>query len=71
MEWVTTKPIFTIDCILITGNKIRNKWEYSIYLVERIYSGYDWYWGWLTGDGEEYGDIEDLHAQKYLVLPQL
>lgn len=66
MEWTTRRPAFIYDCVLVTANLIRGNWEYSVWIIERR----NGYWNWLTGDGEEYGDIEDLRADKYCILKE-
>jgi hypothetical protein len=71
MEWVTQKPEFTEECLLITATKYRDEWEYTAYQIKKVYDDEKWYMGWLTGDGEEYGDLEDLESDKYLVMPLL
>lgn len=66
MEWASEKPVFTKDCVLVTANLIKGYWEYTAWIIKWM----DGYWGWLTGDGDEYGDIEDLRADKYCVLQE-
>jgi hypothetical protein len=69
--WVTNKPLFDNECLVITANRIRENWDYSTYIIQKVQSDDGWYMGWLTGEGEEYGDLNDLRADKYLVLPLL
>lgn len=70
--WLTTKPTFTEECILITASKVRDKWDYNFWLIEKLDDMEDkWYWGILCPDGDEWGDISDLEAEKYLVIPKL
>ena len=66
MEWLTDKPVFKDDCVLVTASLIRGRWEYNTWIIEYK----DGYWNWLTGDGEEYGDIEDLKADRYFILSE-
>lgn len=68
---VTKKPKWNKDCLVITANKIIGEWDYAMYQIKKLHSDEGSYWGWLTSDGEEYGDIEDLIAQKYLILEPL
>jgi hypothetical protein len=67
--WTTEKPSFTKDCLLITAHLFgfRREWEYNIYMVKFL----NGYFNWLTSDGEEYGALDELTADKYLVLPLL
>ena len=78
-EWVKEKPEFKNECLLITANHYtRNnepiQWDFTAWQIKKLEGEDDdgnpaWYWGWLNGEGEEYGDLADLHAQMYLVLP--
>ena len=72
MKWTSEKPLFDDECLLITACKIRGFWEYTAYIIQKVTddNGY-WYLGWLTGEGDEYGDLVDLRADKYLILPLL
>lgn len=77
--WTKEKPEFTEECLLITASHYtRNNepivWNFSVWQIKKLDGEDDagnpaWYWGWLNGEGEEYGDLADLHAQMYLVLP--
>ncbi len=71
MNWTKRKPKFTKECLLIVASKFAKQWEYQIFKILKTGNEDGWYWGWFTGDGEEYGDIADLKAEKYLVLPLL
>lgn len=62
-QWVSEKPVFTHDCILLTATNIR-QWSLSSWLI--IWQ--EGYWKWCEMDGEEYGDIEDLQADLYKVI---
>jgi hypothetical protein len=66
--WSTSKPEFTEDCVLVTASKIRGQYEYSVWIIKMVDFGDGQYMAWLTGDGEEYGDLKDLSADQYLVL---
>ncbi len=70
-NWTTKKPEFKEECLLLTACLIRDYWEYEVYQIAKVESDEGWYMGWLTGDGEEYGDLADLTSQKYCVLPLL
>lgn len=63
--WSSKKPTFTEDCWLVTNHKT----GYNIWQIKKIESDDGWYWGWLDSNGDEYGDIEDLDAEGYVVLP--
>lgn len=75
--WVNEKPKFKEDCVLIAATKYKNKdWDYKLYEIKKS-DGEDedgndaWYWGIFCDDGEEWGDLADLNADKYLVLKPL
>lgn len=63
--WTTEKPDFDQECLLITAVFLRRKWYYDTYMVE--WSD-DVYWMISTMDGQEWGDIADLSADKYYVM---
>lgn len=69
MNWTKEKPVFTEDCVLIAASKMKDFWDYVTYIIKKTNNGDGEYWGWFTGYGEEYGDIEDMHADLYLILP--
>lgn len=71
MKWTTKKPKFKKECLLMTATYFQGNWEYSTYQIKRVEFEGEWYMGWLTGDGEEYGDLKDLQSQLYCVLPLL
>lgn len=66
MEWIDTKPDIKMNCVLLTATLICGFWEYHVWIIEHR----NGYWNWLTGDGEEYGDIEDLRADRYCILSE-
>jgi len=74
--WVTEKPVFTEDCILLTANKVKDIWEYQSWkILESFYEDENgcsvFYWQWCNMDGEEYGDLADLKADQYKVISLL
>jgi hypothetical protein len=73
MKWTPDKPNFNIgpskDFLLLTASKIRGEWEYTVYQIKKVWYEEEWYMGWLTGDGEEYGDLADLKADLYMTMP--
>ena len=71
IRWVTKKPKFNKECLVICASKFIDTWEYSLYQIKWIGLGNDLYLGWLTIDGEEYGDLNDMKAEKYLVIDLL
>ena len=70
--WSKKKPELDEECLLITANQnATGEWDYSIWIIEKIYGEDGWYLGLLCGDGEECGDKDDLRADLYCVLPAL
>lgn len=77
--WVAAKPEFKSECVLITASKYnRNSeaidYDYTIWQIKQIDGEDDdgnpaWYWGLLNGEGEEYGELEDLTADFYKIIP--
>ena len=65
IKWSKEKPEFKRECLLLCATKMRQNYEYSVYQIKKIEFDGFWYWGWLTGDGEEYGAIEDLKSDLY------
>lgn len=71
--WSKEKPTFKEECLLLTATKIRDNWEYHLYeilfaLGENDKGESAWYWG-IFQDGDEWGDLNDLHAQLYFTMP--
>lgn len=76
--WLTQKPEFNEECTFITATRYtRNNeplpWDYSVWQIKKL-DGEDvegnpaWYWGLLNGDGEEWGDLDDLRADQYYII---
>ena len=80
LRWTKKKPKLNKECILIVAQWMHYHkpfhWEYTLYTVERV-DGYDdndnpiYYFGLLCANRDEWGDIDDLKADKYCVLPLL
>lgn len=79
-KWVKGLPKFTEECIIIIaiwhsrpGNE---HWEYTLYTIEKL-DGYNdkdepcWYWGVVCSDGCEWGDVNELWANKAYTMPLL
>lgn len=69
--WTDQKPDFTEECILLTAQNYIGGWEYTSYQIRKTSLEGTYYMGWFAGDGEEYGDLPDLKADKYLTIPLL
>jgi len=74
MNWTNIKPVFKEECILIVANNWNNPephWEYTLYTVEKVNTDEGWYLGLFEDGGDEWGDLDDLKADLYCVLPLL
>ncbi len=79
-RWVREKPDFKEECVFITATDyIRNReplmWDYKVWQLKWLEGENDkgesaFYLGLLNGDGEEYGDLEDLVADRYFIFNQ-
>lgn len=65
MNWTNDKPVFTEDCVLVCAWEWAYGWDYKLYTIKLK----DGYWK-LLDSGIEYGKIEELQADKYLILPK-
>lgn len=76
LKWTKVKPKFhdnSEECLLIAAAKIGNVWEYTMYEMKKLNGENEkgeegWYWGIIDQDGDEWGDYDDLLAQKYCIL---
>jgi hypothetical protein len=77
--WLGEKPEFKEECVFVTATQYnRNdedlEWNFSVWQIKKLDGETDegepcWYLGLLNGDGEEWGDINDLSVDKYLIIP--
>lgn len=71
MNWTNDKPVFSEDCVLVTADKFKGGWDYNIYEIRYLFlGGASWRWQWLDNSENDLGDINDLKADKYLILPK-
>ena len=79
-KWLTEKPEFTEECTFVTATKYNRNGEdlyldYSIWQIKKMdgedkYGDPIWYWGLLNGDGEEWGDLDDLTVDLYYIIDE-
>lgn len=75
LRWTSKKPKFDAECIVICGHKYKNEeWEYNLYTIKKTDGENEageqcWYWGWFTASGDEHGDLADMRADIYYVMP--
>jgi hypothetical protein len=65
VKWTTKKPKADRECILVVATVCYKQVEYTVYKILKTDFEDGWYWGIFTGDGEEWGDYDDLKAAKY------
>lgn len=70
-KWISERPAFNEECLVICANEIRGEWDYTLFQIKFVEHEEKHYMGWLTADGEEYGDLADLTSQLYYVMPLL
>lgn len=68
MEWSYLKP--DQPCVFVSAKFIGNHWEHDAWEIKWVHDGEQDYLCLFTGDGSEWGDLEDLKADKYLILPK-
>lgn len=73
--WQKEKPDFKQECVFVTATQLypKNKspfWIYRTYEIKKVEGSYGWYLGLCDGEGDEWGDISDLKADLYLILPK-
>ena len=66
MKWQKKKPDY--PCVFMTRTKIKDKFEYSIWRIEKIDSDNSYYLGWLTEDGDEWDDLADMNFDEYFII---
>ena len=67
--WTNTKPDGKEPCVFISATKWRKgHWMYSVWEIKRVDGPDGWYLGLCDRDGEEWGDLEDLKADLYMIL---
>ena len=79
--WLNEKPVFDKECTFVTASTYKRNdgplnWDYTVWQIKALDGEDDkgqpaWYWGLLTGDGEEWGDLNDLTADKYFIIPAI
>jgi hypothetical protein len=74
--WTDKKPAFDREMVFVTANEFKDVWEYNVWQILQAEGEDDkgntvWYWALCNSEGDEWGDNEDLAADKYLILPSL
>ena len=67
MEWTTTKP--TEPCVFVAASETRVGWQHDVYEIRWVDDGEESYLV-LFNNMDEWGDLADLTADKYLILPK-
>ena len=71
LEWLKEKPEFKEECVFITATWWNDHWEYQLWEIEKMKSEEGYYLGVCDESGGEWGEIADLHADLYKVIPPL
>jgi len=66
--WVTQKPKADHEFTFVTKQGMDGCWNYEIWQVILLNGEEGKYYGLVTGDGEEWGDYEDLVANFYKII---
>lgn len=73
-EWLSVKPEITEECICITKIHFSKHTSYDSFLIKRVFSEdileeYPTkYLALMDIDGNEIGDLNDLHASEYFLI---
>lgn len=73
VRWFKKKPKANKECLLLVANFFEGKWEYTLYLVIKVYFEHSkgFYYGLCNSDGEEWGDYNELTADLYCIIKPL
>ena len=66
MKWTTEKP--DKPCLFICRTKIKDKWDYTLFILEFVGFDDSRYLGWFDNNYDEYGALEELTADEYLII---
>lgn len=69
-HWTTSKPKFDREFSFATAHFWKDHWEYKIWQIVKVDNPEGWYYGLCEGDGEEWGDHDDIQAKLYYILPE-
>jgi hypothetical protein len=67
--WSAEKPKPDKEFWFVSASYFKDHWECRIWQVVKINGPDGWYYGLCDGEGEEWGDWEDLQAERYYILP--
>lgn len=70
-NWTTIKPPANQERLFISANWIgrAKQYDYKTWRITKCDAGDEWYWGLCDGDGEEWGEWDDLTADFYYEVP--
>lgn len=68
-QWTNIKPDGKKECVFATASYYGKRWDYNIWQIMKVDGIDGWYLGLCNGDGEEWGDLNDLQADLYMILP--
>jgi hypothetical protein len=67
--WVREKPKADKDRVFASANWFKDHWEFKVWFISLVMFDEKWYYALCEGDGEEWGDYEDLQCDLYFELP--
>jgi len=71
MIWTENKPEFKEECYFVTATKAGGVWYYGFWEIKSMFWDGAYYLGILNSDGEEWGEPDDLVADRYFILPKI
>jgi hypothetical protein len=69
-QWTNIKPDLKEECILVTAKIWPRYTEYDIWEIKWIEGECGDYLGIFNNEGVEWGDIEELGADLWMILPK-
>ena len=66
-EWLTEKPDFTEDCILLMADILYEPFYRVVLIYSWEFEG-RFFYNWKTLDGKHTGNVENLKAERYKIV---
>jgi len=70
-QWLTEKPQINQECCIITATAINNEWNYKFWQIVGISDTDGVYLALCDENGDEWGDLDELTAGMYFILPDI
>ena len=66
-KWIKERP--NKPCVFLTRNKFESEnYNYDVWMIDWVESDDGLYLGLMQGDGEEWGDLDDLLDSEYFII---